>query len=94
VARIGKRSGSRNWKAGSTPAWKRLRMTVLLRDSYVCQLQLPGCTGRATSAHHVLGRGVTGDDVAHIVAACRNCNQAVGDPSRADPPHSGRGTRW
>jgi len=94
VARTSRKSGSKNWKQGSSWAWRKTRRAVILRDGGVCQLRLPGCTYRATAAHHTLGRGVTGDDMAHIVAACQHCNLKVGDPSSSDPMLSGRGTRW
>ena len=88
---------SRNWPGGSSQAWRRLRLRVLERDEYQCQIQLDGiCTGREkwslmgkhrAHAHHVKGREVTGDDPNWIVCACRECNLAVGSPSaqRHDP---------
>jgi len=75
---------SRSWKGGSTRAWRRTRRAVLERDRYRCQLQLPGCTGRATVAHHVKGKAM-GDDPKDLLAACSNCNGKVGDPTRHDP---------
>ena len=78
---------SYSWQGGSTRAWRKLRAAVLLRDGYRCQLKLDGCEGTATHAHHTKGRAVTGDDPAHLVAACASCNLKVGDPQRlADPP--------
>jgi 5-methylcytosine-specific restriction endonuclease McrA len=38
----------------NTPQWKRFRITILERDGYTCQLAQPGCTGTATSVHHIL----------------------------------------
>lgn len=85
---------SRSWKGGSTRAWRRIRARVLARDGWQCQLQLDGCEQTATHVHHTLGRSVTGDDPAHLVAACRNCNLKIGDPTRhPDPPHRPM-TRW
>lgn len=84
---------SRSWQKGSTRAWRRTRALVLARDGHRCQLRLQGCTGQATQAHHVLGRSVTGDDMAHIVAACAHCNRKVGDPTRANPGPR-RVSRW
>lgn len=80
---------SRSWAKGSTRAWRRTRALVLQRDGYQCQLQIPGvCTTRATHVHHTKGRAITGDDPAHLVAACAPCNLQVGDPTtrRHDPP--------
>lgn len=35
-----------------TQAWKRLRKDVLARNKY-CQINLPGCTGKATCVDHI-----------------------------------------
>ncbi len=71
-----------------------MRARVLVRDGYQCRLQLPGvCTGRATHVHHIVGRGVSGDDERYLEAACGPCNLAVGDPTRRDPPPRPV-TRW
>lgn len=83
---------STTWSKGSTRAWRRVRAAVLLRDGYTCRLRLPGCTGRAEHAHHTLGRAVTGDDPAHLVAACAHCNLAVGQPSPDPAPRAV--TQW
>lgn len=85
---------SRSWKGGSTRAWRRTRATVLLRDGYRCKLQLPGCTGTATHAHHTLGRATTGDDPTYIVAACEHCNLATGDPTKTPDPPGRSMTQW
>lgn len=99
---------SRSWANGSTTAWRRTRAAVLTRDAalgYGCRAhedhwcerahaRTHTCTHRATHAHHTRGRQTTGDDPAHIVAACRPCNLAIGDPTKApDPPPKPR-TRW
>jgi hypothetical protein len=87
------------WAKGSTRAWRTLRAAVLARDHGRCRAHLEGwcaraarttqhtCIGTATHAHHTRGRSITGDDPAHIVAACAPCNLYIGDPSStADPP--------
>jgi 5-methylcytosine-specific restriction endonuclease McrA len=84
---------SRSWARGSTRAWRRVRAAVLERDGYRCQLRLPGCTTAATEVHHTVGREVSGDDPGQLVAACRSCNQRVGDPRRHDPAPRPR-TQW
>ncbi|XTZ16408.1 HNH endonuclease [Micromonospora echinospora] len=95
---------SRSWKGGSTRAWRRTRALVLLRDGYQCRAhadgwcaRVPGvhvCTEHATQVHHTLGRSTTGDDPAHLVAACASCNRHIGDPTaHVDPPLKPV-TRW
>lgn len=77
---------SASWAGGSTRQWRRVRAAVLARDGGRCQLQLPGvCTTRADCVHHTLGKAVTGDDPAHLVASCTPCNLRVGDPRSTDP---------
>lgn len=81
---------SRAWKGGSTPAHRRARALVLsdnlANNKGMCTLQIEGvCTGTADQAHHVYGKGLTGDDPIHMVAACGACNLKVGDPMRHDP---------
>ena len=78
---------SRSWTGGSTRAWRTTRARVLARDGYACRLKLPGCTGQATQVHHTVGRGTTGDDPRWLIAACRSCNLAVGDPTRPGKHH-------
>ena len=84
---------SKAWSGGSTRDWRRRRALVLARDGHRCQLKLKGCTTKATHAHHTGGREVTGDDMAHLVAACQHCNLATGDPRSHDPQPQPR-TRW
>lgn len=83
----------RSWTGGSSRAWRELRAAILKRDRYLCQLKLEGCTvtaplaggwKHAGQAHHLHGRS-KGDDPAYLVAACRNCNLQVGDPTAGDP---------
>lgn len=86
-------SGSRHWVGGSTRAHRRARAIVLERDGYVCQVRDPRvCTHRATDAHHTLGRGQTGDDPEYMIAACHQCNMAIGDPIKRNPEP--KVTKW
>lgn len=84
---------SKAWKAGSTRHYRKMRAYVLERDNHRCQVRLDGCTTIATQAHHTGAREVTGDDPAHMVAACAYCNLKVGDPRTHDPAPTPR-TRW
>jgi 5-methylcytosine-specific restriction endonuclease McrA len=83
---------SEAWSGGSTRAWRRVRALVLLRDGYRCRLALPGCTVRATDAHHTLGRARTGDDPRWVIAACAPCNVRTGEPVPDPAPRPL--TRW
>lgn len=87
---------SQAWAGGSTRRWRRIRAQVLTRDHCTCQLKLTGiCTGAAEHVHHVLGRAVTGDDPAYLVAACEACNLALGQPGTRTPdPQPRKMTQW
>jgi 5-methylcytosine-specific restriction endonuclease McrA len=81
---------SKSWAQGSSKAWRALRRAILRANAAQnrgrCQVQIPGvCTGTAVEVHHVLGKR-HGDDPAHLVASCRECNLAIGDPNRKSPP--------
>ena len=81
----------RGWEGqgGSTRAWLRRKAEVIKRDGGRCQLKLEGCTRIAVTAHHVVGKSITGDDPRYLVAACKACNLKVGDPTKADPEPRG-----
>jgi 5-methylcytosine-specific restriction endonuclease McrA len=88
---------SRSWAAGSTPRWRRIRAQVLHRNVLEhggrCQVALPWvCQGQADQVHHTMGRQVTGDDPAYLVATCRACNLAIGEPGRS--PQTKRVSSW
>lgn len=86
---------SQAWAKGSTRAWRRTRAAVLARDGYSCRLGIEGvCTGHATHVHHTHGRSTTGDDPAHLVAACQACNLHIGDPTRTPDPAPRPRTAW
>ena len=60
--------------------WAAKSKRVLQRDHYQCQLRLPGCQGRATTADHIVPRSRGGtSDLANLVSACRHCNSAKGN---------------
>jgi 5-methylcytosine-specific restriction endonuclease McrA len=84
---------SKQWAKGSTAAWRRVRAQVLARDGRRCRIQIVGvCTTVADQVHHTIGRAVTRDNPAHLIAACRACNLRVGDPTGHDPDPTPR--RW
>jgi hypothetical protein len=93
------------WAGGSTRAWRRLRLYVLVRDGYRCRIQLPGtwvttrgrtarCLVVADCVHHTRGKALTGDDPAYLIAACTPCNLKVGDPTKQPDPRHRPMTRW
>lgn len=88
---------SKAWAQGSTARWRRVRARVLAENLRTnkgrCTLRLRGCIGQADTVHHVLGRGVTGDDPRYLVATCRACNLRVGEPGQGSPSPK-RVSRW
>jgi hypothetical protein len=83
------------WTDGGTTAHRKAREFVLVRDGNRCRIRDEVvCTVVATEAHHTLGRGVTGDDPAYMIATCKPCNLRVGDPRVVDPQHVTRNPWW
>jgi hypothetical protein len=83
---------SKAWARGSTYKWRTLRARVLqanlVENQGRCVVALPEvCTGQADTVHHQLGRAVTGDDPRYLVACCRACNLAIGEPKNNSPQH-------
>ncbi len=82
---------SKGWEGGSTREWRRIRLAVLRRDSYVCQVKIAGiCKYRADCVHHLYGKAA-GDNPRNLVASCTPCNLHVGDPMK--PKRGGGRTR-
>jgi hypothetical protein len=64
-----------------TGAWKKLRLSVLSRDGYICAY----CGLDATTVDHVVAVARGGDmfDRENLVACCSRCNSAKGARSDA-----------
>ena len=67
-------------KRYGTIQWKRLRLAVLYRDGYVCQVGGPKCVGRASTVDHITPVILGGAfwDQANLRASCKPCNYASG----------------
>ncbi|MGC4940954.1 HNH endonuclease [Kribbella sp. DT2] len=77
---------------GSTRYWREVvRPVVLERDGFRCQINGPGCTGRATHVDHKLGKGVS-EDLTDMQAACEHCNTSKGRPTGDPEPITA--TKW
>jgi hypothetical protein len=82
---------------GGYRAYRRLRAQVLARDGFRCGLgpmraergANDVCVHRATQAHHLDGVKA-GHDPQRMIASCKPCNIAEGDPTQqrggSDPP--------
>jgi 5-methylcytosine-specific restriction endonuclease McrA len=64
----------------SSGAWRRLRLLILDRDGWRCQIAGPHCSKFATTVDHIVARVDSGDCWApsNLRAACRRCNSAGG----------------
>lgn len=56
--------------------WQIVRLTILERDRYRCQIQLDGCEGTADRVDHIvpLDEGGARLDPNNLRASCRPCN--------------------
>lgn len=61
-------------------AWPKVRLLVLSRDRYECQIRGPRCTHRATEADHIVAIAEGGQrfDLDNLRAACKPCNASAG----------------
>jgi 5-methylcytosine-specific restriction endonuclease McrA len=68
------------------PQWRRIRLYVLARDKYECQIRMPGCKGRATAADHIVPWLDGGAWLApeNLRAACGSCNSARANKNRGN----------
>jgi 5-methylcytosine-specific restriction endonuclease McrA len=76
----------------TSQAWRDLRLSILRRDKWRCQIRGQRCTGKATHVDHILGRGVS-ERPEDLRAACATCNLERGDPRKLTPDPRPR-TRW
>ena len=67
---------NRYWTAN----WKRLRLFVLDRDRWVCQVREHGCKHDATAVDHIDAtiEGGAFWDPANLRATCKHCNSIRG----------------
>jgi len=61
----------------SSRRWKELRLRVLRRDHYRCQIRLPDCLERADQVDHIIPREWGGPvwDMSNLQAGCGPCNR-------------------
>lgn len=60
----------------NTAVWRKVRLLVLERDGYMCQVRGPGCELDATHVDHIVPWRVGGAvfDSDNLRASCRHCN--------------------
>lgn len=66
------------------PEWRVVRLQVLVRDAWTCQIRGPGCTLVARTVDHVraLSDGGAPYDPRNLRAACVHCNASRRHPAR------------
>ncbi|QRP47994.1 HNH endonuclease [Amycolatopsis sp. FDAARGOS 1241] len=91
---------SHSWARGSTRRWRKLRLAVLTRDHWTCQLchkpidpAIRHPHPMSAHVHHLDGKAY-GDDPDRCVASHRQCNLDAGDPTAAADPAPRPMTRW
>lgn len=83
-------SNANNRRYRLPPNWKTLRLQILRRDQWRCQIRYEGyCTGKATDVDHY---GADPDDhrPQSLRAACSACNQRRNILTRPKPPSTKR----
>lgn len=63
-----------------TTGWRTLRLLVLARDGWLCQIRGVGCSTQATAVDHIVEPldGGSFADPANLRASCRTCNSRKG----------------
>ena len=76
--------------------YRRIRLFVLSRDHYKCQIRGPKCKGYATEVDHVIPRVDGGDmfNPANLRASCRPCNMRASALRTTDKRRTKDGARW
>ncbi len=73
---------TRPLKPYQNAAWRRLRVKILERDGYLCQIRLDECTNVATCVDHIMPVAISDPSTYHdpdnLRAACKRCNGALG----------------
>lgn len=72
----------------NTAAWKKVRVLVLERDGYRCQILASRCTHQATEVDHIvpIRSGGAMYDPRNLRAACRACNNGRRNVGRNPTP--------
>lgn len=72
-----------------TPAWRRIRLAVLQRDHYQCQLRLSkNCTKIATTVHHIKALEDYPElalDIDNLTSCCYSCHELTKVRERDHP---------
>lgn len=84
------------WANGSTSSWRRIRLAVLIRDGFRCQLPVDAAGNYDRDADDVAAAVLTvpanPNDPTNLRAACALHNQQRGDGT--DRRRRPRPTRW
>ena len=67
--------------------WKKIRLEILQRDDYRCQIKRPGCTGIADEVDHITPVSLGGAwyDHDNLRASCARCNNMRNIKRKAIP---------
>jgi hypothetical protein len=73
-------------QAAEDRAWSKIKPELFAECGGLCQLKLPGCTGKAVDLHHRFPKGRGGLSVkANGVPGCRHCHDWIkAHPKKAD----------
>jgi 5-methylcytosine-specific restriction endonuclease McrA len=85
------RSPTTRTRPSSSAERDRIRAEVLA-DGAECALQLPGCEGLATVAHHIVDAAEGGRyELANLEPACEHCNSVLGGHTSSSLRHGSDG---